>query len=915
MAQKPTYEELEQRVLSLEINFSTFKPMEESLRQTKDDMRGILDATTETIVLIDRQGMVITANQTACERLGTKKEDLIGRCLYDFFPREVVEKRRRKYEEVFNTGKSVSYEDSRGSMMFEQNAYPVFSGGNRVERVAIFARDITNSKHAKEALQESEEKYRSILENIEEGYFETDLTGNLMFFNDSVAKIHGYPKDELMGMNNRQFTDEENAKKLYQTFNKVYTTGKTHKGFDWEIIRKDGSKGSVEASVSLRKDSEGLPIGFRGIVRDVSERKRTVKELQESEEKLRTIIEHSNELFYIHNTEHVLTYVSPTSKVILGYTPEEMMIKWPELATDNPINQKGIEITEKSIETGEKQKPYLLELIKKDGTFVLLEIDETPVKDTTGKVVSIAGAARDVGEKKQAEKSVLQSEKRFRDLFNSISDLIYTQDLKGRFISLNPAMQKAFGYEHEELIGHKSSEFMKLDFVPDFENKYLEPLKTQGYHKGVGRYFKKNGEKIYIEYRSTMVHPDDEEPYISGTGRDVTERILSERKVTKLQEQLTQAQKMEAIGTLAGGIAHDFNNILFPMFGYLEMMLEDIPKDNPLRGHLVEVFSGAKRARDLVKQILTFSRQSDHERKPLETQRVIKEALKLIKSSLPTTIEISHNIQKDCGLVFADPIQIHQILMNLCTNAYHAMEETGGKLIITLKEVELTPEDLKDPIMIPGPHVCLTVADTGPGMGQSIIDRIFDPYFTTKEEGKGTGLGLAVVHGIVKSHGGHISVYSEPGKGSEFKVYLPVIREQKETSKVETDTPIQKGDEQILLVDDQDMVAQMEKQMLERLGYHVTVRTSSIDALEAFRANPDKFDLVITDMTMPNMTGDKLAGEMIKIRSDMPVILCTGFSETMSKERAASLGIKGFLMKPVVMKDLSNIIRKVLDGQ
>jgi len=646
MAEKATYEELEQKVLGLGKKLSNLKPTEESLRKTEDDIRGILDATTETIVLIDRQGMVITANQTVCERLGTKKEDLISHCLYDFFPPEVAENRRRKYEEVFNTGKSVSFEDSRESMTFEQSAYPVFSGGNRVERLAIFARDITNRKNAKEALQESEEKHRNILENIEEGYFETDLAGNTTFFNTFAAKILGYSRDELMGMNNREYTDEENAKKLYQTFNKVYATGKTHKGFDWEVIGKDGNKRYVEASVSLRKDFESQPIGFRGIIRDVSERKQAEELLRKSEEKLRTIIEHSNELFYIHNTEHLLTYVSPTSKAILGYTPEEMMIKWPELATDNPINQNGIQITEKAIETGEKQKFYLLELKKKDGTFVLLEIDETPVKDTTGKVVSIAGAARDVGEKKQAEESVLQSEKRFRDLFNSISDLIYTHDLKGRFISLNPAMEKLLGYEHDELIGHKASDIMKPEFAAAFESEYLKPLKTQGYHEGVTIYFKKNSEKIYIEYRSTMVHPDDGEPYISGTGRDVTERVLSERKVAKLQEQLAQAQKMESIGTLAGGIAHDFNNILFPMFGYLEIMLEDVPKDNPLRSHLVEVFTGAKRARDLIKQILTFSRQSDHERKPLETQRVIKEALKLIKSSLPSTIEISENIKK-----------------------------------------------------------------------------------------------------------------------------------------------------------------------------------------------------------------------------------------------------------------------------
>ena len=522
---------------------------------------------------------------------------------------------------------------------------------------------------------------------------------------------------------------------------------------------------------------------------------------------------------------------------------------------------------------------------------------------------------KEINEHEQAEDRLKKSEQRFRDLFNAINDVIYTHDLEGRFISVNPALCKAFGYEEDELIGRRASDFMKPEFALAFKSEYLEQLKKQERHDGTTIYFKKNGEKIYLEYRSVSIRPEDGKPFISGTGRDVTERVLSERKVAKLQEQLAQAQKMEAIGTLAGGIAHDFNNILFPMFGYLEMVLQDLPKGNPLRGQLVEVLNGAKRARDLVKQILAFSRQSDHDMKPMKVHLVLKEALQLIKSSLPSTIKIKQNIQSDCGLVFADPTQIHQIVMNLCTNAYHAMEETGGKLTVNLKEVELTAEDLKDQTMVPGTHVCLTVADTGPGMEQSVIDRIFDPYFTTKEKGKGTGLGLAVVDGIVKSHGGHISVYSEPGKGTEFKVFLPVIKTKEEEHQVETDTPIQKGNERILLVDDQDMVAQMEKQMLERLGYHVTVRTSSTDALEAFRTQPDKFDVVITDMTMPNMTGDKLAAELIKIRPAIPVILCTGFSEMMSKEKTAALGIKGFLMKPVVMKDLSSIIRKVLDDE
>ena len=604
MTQKPTYEELEQRVLRLEKKLSNLKLTEKALQKIEDDMSGILDATTETILLIDRQGMVVTANQTACKRLETKRKDLIGHCIYDFFSPEVTEKRRRKYEEVFNTGKFVSFEDNRESMLFEQNAYPVFGDGNRVERLAIFARDITSRKHVKESLLESEERLRSIFRVAPTG-IGLVIERVLKDANERLCEMIGYSREEIVN---------HSARILYPTVE------------DYEYVRRE-------------------------------------KYLQISD----------------HGTG--------------------------------------------TLETSWKCK---------DGRIIDVLLSSTPL-DLGDLSKGVIFTALDITDRKRSETALKKSEKQFQDLFNSINDLIYTQDLQGRFISLNPAIENALGYSHDELIGHKSSDFMKPDFVPDFESEYLERLKKHGYYEGITVYFKKNSEKIYIEHRSTMVHPDDGEPYISGMGRDVTERVLSGRKVAKLQEQLTQAQKMEAIGTLAGGIAHDFNNILFPMFGYLEMMIEDVPKDNPLHGHLLEVFTGAKRARDLVKQILAFSRQSDHERKPLETQRLIEEALKLIKSTLPSTIAISHNIQKDCGLVFADPTHIHQIVMNLCTNAYHAMEKSGGKLTITLKEVELSAEDLKDPAMNPGPHVCLMVADNGPGMVQGIIDRIFDPYFTTKK--------------------------------------------------------------------------------------------------------------------------------------------------------------------------------------
>ena len=385
-----------------------------------------------------------------------------------------------------------------------------------------------------------------------------------------------------------------------------------------------------------------------------------------------------------------------------------------------------------------------------------------------------------------------------------------------------------------------------------------------------------------------------------------------EKEKINLQRQIQQTHKMESVGTLAGGIAHDFNNILFPVLGYTEMLLTDIPEDSPWRDSLKGIYAGALRAKTLVKQILTFSRQDKNEMILMKIQPIIKEALKLIRATIPTTIEIKQNIDVDCGVIKADPIQIHQIVMNLSTNAYHAMEKEGGVMEVGVKEIQFGEYDILTPDMIPGPYVCLTISDTGRGMDKELSQKIFDPFFTTKEIGKGTGMGLSVVHGIVNSMGGTIHVYSEPGKGTKFNVYFPGEKKFLQEQIKHYKTPIKGRREHILLVDDEESIIIMEKRMLERLDYQVTTCTSSLEALEAFRAQPDKFDLVITDMAMPNMPGDKLSAELIKIRPDISILICTGFSETMSEEKAVSLGIKGFLLKPIVMQDLAQKIREVI---
>ncbi|MBU8910627.1 MAG: response regulator [Desulfobacterales bacterium] len=637
---------------------------------------------------------------------------------------------------------------------------------------------------------------------------------------------------------------------------------------------------------------------------------RALKEAEESrerkktEEKLLNILENSTNLFYSHTPDHLITYVSPQVENILGYTQKEAMGKWTELVSENPLNKIGFNYTVEAIKTGKRQPAYELELIKKNGEKIWTEVRESPVVKE-GKTVSIVGALTDITERKLAENSLKESHETFLTVLDSIDATIYVADMETyEILFMNKHMKDKFGADFTgkicwEVFRHESGPCSHCtnDNLLDQEGNPTGVKVWENYNPVVGRW--------HINYDRAVKWTD---------GRYVRLQIATDiTQLKEMESRLQQAQKMESIGTLAGGIAHDFNNILFPILGHADMLLADIPEDSPFRDSLDKIFTSALRAKELVRQILTFARQESGELMLMKMQPIIKEALRLIRSTISTTIDITQDIKSDCGIIKADPTQIHQIVMNLATNAYHAMEETGGELRVGLKEVELGEHDVISPDLEPGAYACLSVSDTGTGMSKDVIQKVFDPFFTTKEVGKGTGMGLSVVHGIVKGMGGSIHVYSEPEKGTEFKVYFPIEKSSFEKQSIQPEEPVLGGTERILLIDDEEAIITMEKQVLKRLGYQVTSRTSSIEALKAFQANPDRFDLVITDMAMPNMAGDKLSVELIKIRSDIPILLCTGFSENISEEKAASLGIMGFLFKPIVMKDLAQKIRGVLD--
>lgn len=449
-----------------------------------------------------------------------------------------------------------------------------------------------------------------------------------------------------------------------------------------------------------------------------------------------------------------------------------------------------------------------------------------------------------------------------------------------------------------------------------FENERCSPIGTADELEELAQAFDNRTDWLLTAMNRLKENSDELRVTNEKLKQEITNHELAEKRGKHLEVQLRQAQKMESIGTLAGGIAHDFNNILFPILGYAEMSMSSVPEDSVARKNLEEILKAANRAANLVKQILAFSRQKEQEHKPFKIQFVIKEALTLLRASIPKSIEFIENIDNDCGPVLGDSNQFHQIIINLCTNAFHAMEETGGRLEVNLTDIDIGADEIRDELdMKPGRYARLAVSDTGCGMGTEVLERIFDPYFTTKAPGKGTGMGLPVVHGIVKAHGGAIKVYSKLGNGTTFHVYLPIVDTVGMKTEVGSYEKKPMGKEKILLIDDEVQIVYMVQQMLERLGYHVTAQTSSIEALEVFRSRPEDFELVITDQTMPNMMGTDLAKELIEIRPDIPVILCTGFSETITEEKAKAMGIREYVMKPIVISRIANTIRKVLDEE
>ncbi|MBW2108104.1 MAG: PAS domain S-box protein [Deltaproteobacteria bacterium] len=624
------------------------------------------------------------------------------------------------------------------------------------------------------------------------------------------------------------------------------------------------------------------------------------KALSKKERKYQHLIETTSEGYWLIDHEQKTVEVNESLCRMLGYRPDEMIGKSPL----DFVDEEGRKVFESQMGKirDTLHRSYEIILKKKTGEDLYTHVNATTVFDESGAIEGSFALITDITERRQQEANRVL----LATAIDHIREAVVITDHEANILYANPAFEHITGYPTHEVVG-RNPRFLKSGRHDQaFYQELWDTLKRGEVWNGHFTNKKKDG-TLYEEEAciSPVRSPDGTITHFVAVKRDVTDLVAMER-------QLRQSQKMEAIGTLAGGIAHDFNNILTPMIIQTELALSSVSEDSPLRPGLQEVLKASHRAKDLVKQILTFSRQKETKRVPLTITPIIKEALKLLRYSLPATIEIQERFKAEVGMVLADPIHIHQILMNLCANAAYAMREKGGVLGVSVDEVELDADSAHPhPGLKPGRYVRLCVSDTGCGIDPVIAGRILDPFFTTKNRSEGTGMGLSVVHGIVKSYGGTLKFDSVLGQGTTFQVLFPggaVARPRQSEAAFQ----IPAGQGHVLFVDDEKATVDSVGLMLKRLGYQVTVRTSSIEALEAFRAQPDGFDLVITDQTMPNMRGDELAQELMRIRPDIPVILCTGFSEAVLEEKTKALGIRELVIKPITTDDMARTIQKVL---
>ena len=882
----------------------------EALIESEERYKALFEQKLDGVCVIDETMKVLLANQAAAAMFGL---DSINEVLevnpFDFIPPEERERvvsiitkdmlkkdlqQANEFRLINKTGKEV-WLNAIGTVIQYQ--------GKPAGLISF--RDITQQKRAEEALIQSEERYRTILDEMQDNYFEVDLAGNYTFVNEANARQLGYPKEELMGMNYRTIVASDDVENIYKTFNQVYRTGQPIRAYTFKIVRKNGSTGLGELSVFPLRNDKGEIIGFRGVGRDVTERLQMIEALRQSEERYRTVLEDMEESYYEVDLAGNLTFFNDALCRRLGYSKKELMGMNYRVYTPPENVKKVLETYNRVYRTGEPAKSFPVERIRKDGTRSFSESSVFPLRNEGGEIIGFRGVSRDITERLRMEEALRQSEERYRTVMEEMEEAYYETDLAGNYTFFNNALCQKSGYSREELMGMNYRVYIPPEDVKKVFSAYNQVYRTDKLLKWFPmENIRKDGTRIFVE-DSIFPLRNERGDIIGfrGVSRDVTERKQAELERKQMEQRAQFASRLASVGELASGVAHEINNPLTGVIGYAHLLLDrkDISQD--IRHDLEIINEGAQRVAAIIRKLLTFARQQKPEQRFANINEIISTTLDLRAYELASNnIRVAFQPARDLPMTIVDPGQLQQMFLNLIINAETEMKlaKGGGKLSIKTKQVDNT--------------IRISFKDNGPGIAKENLERIFDPFFTTREIGQGTGLGLNVCHGIITEHKGKIWVESKLGRGATFIVELPIVTEDSQLVLLEpaVEEPKKVTKAKILVIDDEPVIRQFVSRVLSEEGHEVEAVDDAEDALEKIKSK--RYRLILLDIKMPGISGIELYKQFQEIAPSLKkrVVFITGdvigkrTTDFLAKTKAS------YMIKPFDAKQLKTEINHIL---